>query len=124
MMEFTLSRVSMIACGVILLAAICAPVSAAYTSMQDSEMRDAADGIARTVDRFWDSRADVMILRGWDVLPTSDCGLVIDGHDLVLTRNGKEYRALLTHGACKTELSYNSVAEIERNGDMLKITIQ
>lgn len=123
MMEFTLSRISMIACGLILLAAVISPVSAAYGNMQDAEMRDAADGIARTVDRFWDSRADVMYLRGWDVLPSPDCGLEMDGYDLKITKNGKEYRSLMEHRAIPVSMSFNEMAEIERDGNDLKITI-
>lgn len=114
----------MFACGVILLAAVIVPVSGAYGSMEDESMRDAADGIAEMLDIFWNSKADEMTLRGWDILPSADCGLILDGRELILTKKGKEYRSLISHPAGKTEMSYNDMATVERRGGALAFTVQ
>jgi hypothetical protein len=114
-----MSRVAVFLCGVILLAAVAVPVSGAYETKKDGDMQDAADKAAGMIDAFWGSEADVMTLRGWDILPSSDCSMELDGHHLTLVKNGKSYGSLISHPADGMTLPYNGTLNIERNGDSL-----
>jgi hypothetical protein len=82
-------------------------------------MQDATDKTAVMIDSFWGSEADVMTLRGWDILPYADCVIELDGHHLTLTKNGKTYGSLISHPAEDMVLPYNGTLNIERDGDML-----
>ncbi|UAL07143.1 MAG: hypothetical protein KRP56_04675 [Candidatus Methanogranum gryphiswaldense] len=124
MIEFTLSRVSMIVCGLILLAAIIVPVTNTYDSMKEDDLMEVSDNVAVMLDSFWNSEADVMYLRGWDILPDPECGLLLNGHDVILTKNGKEYRSLMEHSTERFTMSFNDVLNIERCENGLKITYQ
>jgi hypothetical protein len=114
-----MSRVAVFLCGAILLAAIAVPVSGAYEVRKDGDMQNAADKTAGMIDSFWMSEADVMMLRGWDVLPSADCVMELDGHHLTLTKNDKAYGSLISHPAEDMILPYNGTLNIERGGDML-----
>jgi hypothetical protein len=124
LIEFTLSRVSMMICGMILLTAILVPVSNAYESMEDENLDDVSDEISAMMDSFWDSKADIMYLRGWDILPDQECGLVFDKNYVILIKDGSEYRSLMQHASEKFTMSYNDVLKIERFEDAIRITYQ
>lgn len=124
MMEFTLSRVAMIACGVILLGAVFTPMSSVYDDMEDREIRGSADKIAVMFDRFWDSKADVMTVRGWDIIPTSEYGIQIDGHNVVLVKGDKSYRALMTHAAGQVTITHGDIYDIVRDDGKLVFSRQ
>jgi hypothetical protein len=114
----------MIVCGLILLAAIIIPVTNAYDSMEEDDLMDVSDNVASMLDTFWNSEADVMYLRGWDVLPDPECGLLLNGHDVILIKNGKEYRSLMEHTSERFTMSYNDILNIERCENGLRITYQ
>lgn len=124
MMEFTLSRVALIACGAILLAAVIVPVNGIYDSMEEENMTEVSDSIASMLDSFWDSETDTMHLRGWDILPSADYGLVLDGHKVIITCGEKDYLSLTEHSTGYFELTYNDIVDIVRENDSLTITIQ
>ncbi|MFA6804522.1 MAG: hypothetical protein WCQ23_06045 [Candidatus Methanomethylophilaceae archaeon] len=124
MMEFTLSRVALIACGAILLAAVIVPVNGIYDSMEEENMTEVSDSIASMLDSFWDSETDTMHLRGWDILPGADYGLVLDGHKVIITGGEKDYLSLTEHSTGYFELTYNDIVDIVRENDSLTITIQ
>lgn len=95
-----MSRVAVIMCGVIMMAAVLAPVAQLFEEKADSGMTEAADQAAATLDRFWDSEADVLTLRGCDVLPNPDCHLELSGHTLLLIDgDGTAYRSAVAHAA-------------------------
>jgi hypothetical protein len=124
LIEFTLSRVSMMICGMILLTAILVPVSNAYESMEDENLYDVSADISAMMDSFWDSKADIMYLRGWEILPDPECGLVFEKNYVILTKDGNEYRSLMQHPSERITMSYNDVLEIERFEDTIRIAYQ
>lgn len=99
MIEFTLSRVTLCVCGAILLGAVCLPISEIYSAEEDVLMIENADSIADMVDSFWYSGADVMVLKGWDILPSPDCHIEAEGNMIFLRDSEKEYRSYLTHSS-------------------------
>ncbi len=111
-------------CGMILLTAILVPVSNAYESMEDEDLNDVSDGISSMMDSFWDSEAEIMYLRGWEILPGPECGLVFDGNYVILTKDGNEYRSLMQHTSERFTMSYNDVLEIGRFEDTIWIAYQ
>jgi hypothetical protein len=119
-----MSRVSVFLCGVVLLAAVAVPISGAYEMKKDNDMQDAAHRTAGMIDSFWGSEADIMTLRGWDVLPSADCTMELEDHHLTLSKNGRTYGSLISHPAEEMTLSYNGTLNIERKGDTLVRTDQ
>ncbi|MDN5358038.1 MAG: hypothetical protein AB7D42_00200 [Candidatus Methanomethylophilaceae archaeon] len=115
MLEFTMSRVVLCICGVVLLGAVAIPFSGICSSNEDVRMTETADSIAEMIDSFYRSEADTMTLRGWDILPDAGCSMRAEGHVLILENNGKEYRSLIF---CESEgfsLSYNGTVALERS---------
>ncbi len=122
MIEFTLSRVAVIICGVIMLGAVFAPVSALFEEEEADGMAAAADHASAILDRFWESETDVLTLRGSDILPGPGCRLEIAGQNVsLIDSSGKEYRTAVAHGLESFVLSYNDVVELTRNGSSLEL---
>lgn len=84
-------------------------------------MMENTDSIAAMIDSFYDSKADVIILRGWDILPSNDCSLRVDGHNVSLNNSNKEYRSLITHRSYFS-LSYNEMLTLKRSEDDITVT--
>jgi hypothetical protein len=93
MMEFTLSRVALGVCGLMLLAAVLSPVTFVYDGRETAGLQDQADGIARMIDSFYGSAADEMTLSMSEILPTQDSVLELDGQLVVLRCGEKECRS-------------------------------
>lgn len=125
MIEFTLSRVTMLACGIILMSAVVLPVMHGYDSMEDDGMTSLADGVSLMLDSFWDSKADAVCIRGWELLPDPSCSLTIDGPYVTLHKDGREYTSLIGHrSGDRAVISYNDVFEVTRDGDLLRVVPQ
>lgn len=75
MIEFTLSRVVLCMCGITLMAASIGVLGVVNDSHESEMSDDLADSVADLLDRFQESEADEMVLRGHDILPS-------DGHVL------------------------------------------
>lgn len=120
MLEFTLSRVVLCVCGVILLGSVCIPLSGMYSSNEDVLMTESTDSIAAMIDSFYESEADVMIVRGWDILPSNDCYLSVDGNIVIIKNSNNEYRSLISHKSYFS-LSYNEIVTLERSEDGITI---
>jgi hypothetical protein len=88
-----MSRVALIVCGLALLAAVIVPLQSFYDREYDDSMQDAADRLSFIIDEFWASEADAMTVRGWEVLPSPDCFIEIEGHSLTIFSKNKTYRA-------------------------------
>lgn len=99
MMEFTLSRVTLCVCGAVLLGAVCVPISGIYSANEDVRMTENADSIADMIDSFWYSSADIMTLRGWDILPSPDCHIEVKGNLIFLHNYKKQYVSYLTYSS-------------------------
>lgn len=114
MIEFTMSRIIAFICGALLLTVVVAPVSDYYEQRTEDDMNAMADGIANTFDAFWDSEADIMFIKGWEILPNPNSSLEIDGHYLYLNYNGDIHTSLIKHPIGNISLSYNDEISIER----------
>ncbi len=124
MIEFTLSRVTMAVCGIILVSAVMLPLTGGYETAQDEDLTGLTDGLARMLDTFWDSRADTVTVNGWEILPDPGCSLTVDGHRLILQRDGREYVSLTAHACRAAVIPYNGSVEVSRDGGMLSFAPQ
>lgn len=114
MIEFTFSRVSLMVCGVALLAAILIPVQSMYDDRYDGSMVDVADKASYIIDEFWRSEADTMTLRGWEILPASDSYMEIDGHRLTIHHNNNTYSALISKSMDRRTIGYGDEVTITK----------
>ncbi|MCL2334040.1 MAG: hypothetical protein FWC52_04535 [Candidatus Methanoplasma sp.] len=115
MIEFTLSRVMLIVCGVAILAAIAVPIQSFYDVSYDSSMEDTADHISFILDEFWASNADTMTIRGWEILPSSDCSIEIEDHKLTVLLGDRTYHAMIAENMDKIVIGYGDVVTISKN---------
>ena len=120
MLEFTMSRVVLCVCGVILLGSVCIPLLGMYSTNENVLMTESTDSIAAMIDSFYGSEADTMILRGWDILPGNDCSLNVDGHNVTLSDSNGEYRSLISYKSYFS-LSYNEMITLERSEDGITV---
>ena len=90
MMEFTLSRVVMYACGLMVLVLLISPVSSIYNGRYDDGMYWQADRISETVDAFYRSDMRSLTVEGRDLIPEGCLLTVIDGM-IVLEHDGREF---------------------------------
>jgi hypothetical protein len=108
-----MSRVILIVCGIALLAAVVVPLNSVYDERYDRSMGDAADRLSFILDEFWASEADTLTIRGWEVLPSADGSVEIDGHSLTVYLKNKSYRSLVSHNMERIVIGH---------GDMVTIT--
>ncbi|MGI6472434.1 MAG: hypothetical protein ACOX1N_05165 [Candidatus Methanomethylophilaceae archaeon] len=106
MIEFTYSRVTLCICGIALLASVGIPLTGMYSSNEDVLMSENADRIAWMLDSLHGYDADEFTIRGWDVLPGSDCGLIAEGHEVILKNSKGEYVSH-TLNVSRLTLGYN-----------------
>ena len=79
MMEFTLARLTMAVCGVILLASVIPPVASLFENEEDAGMQEQSEVLCRMIDAFYQSEADEMIICLNTVLPQGS-SVSIDGY--------------------------------------------
>ncbi|MCL2607294.1 MAG: hypothetical protein FWD92_01880 [Methanomassiliicoccaceae archaeon] len=92
MMEFTLSRVCMGVCGLILLAAVVVPVTGMYEKQIANMESDASYDIASLIDCFYYSEMECMTINMSDILPVQSYIEIRDRRLTLTTENG-EYRS-------------------------------
>jgi len=114
LIEFTMSRVVLFVCGVAILAAVMVPLHSIYDERYDHSMEDAADRLSFILDEFWASEADAMTIRGWEVLPSSDCFIEIEGHDLTVYLKDRSYRSLTAHSMERTVIGHGDAVTITK----------
>ena len=114
MIEFTMSRVVLIVCGIAILASVLVPLQSFYGERYDHSMEDAADGLSFILDQFWASEADTLTVRGWEILPSSDCFIELEGHDLIVHMKDRSYRSLTTHNMERTVIGHGDVVTITK----------
>ena len=119
-----MSRVSVFICGAVLLSLVIIPVSGMYDEKGDIEMIGVTDTITDMIDSFWDSEVDIMTIRGWDILPSPDAQLSIDGHIVTVHKDDRSYRGMIEHAANDITLSYNQILKVEREGEGLALSRQ
>ena len=116
MMEFTLSRASLMICGVLLLTAACSPIAGLMQSENDGELQALAEKDARLFDALMESDYDVVIIHGDSFLPSPEYGLKVDGYLLTLySPDGKEYAAAMRNCLRTMEFGYGFESEYAKN---------
>ena len=92
MMEFTLARVCMSVCGLVLLAAVIVPVTGIYESKTVRMESDAADGIADLINGFWYSETETLTVPMSGILPGTGSFIEFGGHIITLTTERGVYK--------------------------------
>ena len=114
MIEFTMSRVALIICGLAVLAAVVVPLQSFYDERYDRSMENTADKVAFILDEFWASEADTLTIRGWEILPSSDCFIEIEGHNLIVHMKGKSYRSLMMKSMDRTTIGHGDAVTVSK----------
>jgi hypothetical protein len=109
-----MSRVILIICGVAILASVAMPIQSLYDEKYDHSMVDAADRLSFILDEFWASEADTMTLRGWEILPSSDGFVEIEGHDLIVHLKDRSYRSLMSKSMERIVIGHGDVITISK----------
>ena len=122
MMEFVTSRVCLTICGLVLLAAVSVPVIFMYDGSVDGRMQSLADDTAGLMDRFDRSSADVMTLSMREILPDAGFTMTVDGHLLMLDKDGKRYIAATAADLGSGTFAYGDIVEIRRTENGLSLT--
>ena len=112
MIEFTMSRVMMCLCGVILLVSVVGVAQGIYDMGEDDRSQDAVERIGNMLDSFESSGLDEMILDGSMILTEGSYIHVHDGFVELYTRTGKHISA--TDYDKEFELEYGEVRAITR----------
>jgi hypothetical protein len=93
MMEFTLARVCMGVCGLMLLAAVVAPVTGMYESHTAKMESDVSDDIAKLIDSFYYSEMDEIVIAMNDILPNVMSYAEFSGYLVTLTTDRGVYKS-------------------------------
>ncbi|MDR0198361.1 MAG: hypothetical protein LBI08_01280 [Methanomassiliicoccaceae archaeon] len=93
MIEFTMARVCMSVCGLVLLAAVIVPVTGMYESRTVSMESGVSEDIARMVDRFYYSDQDEVTVSMNDILPGVASYVEFKGHMVILTTDRGVYKS-------------------------------
>lgn len=102
MIEFTLSRVVMGFCGLIILASLLYPLSAVYDSKEDVDLQSQCDNISDIADAFGNSGMWHMELQGTDIIPEG-CTLTFYDRTVTLTCGDREYHSLISYRIYSSE---------------------
>jgi len=109
-----MSRVVLIICGVAVLASVMVPLQSFYDEKYDRSMEDAADKMSFILDEFWASEADAMTIRGWEILPSSDSYIEIEGHDITVHLKDRSYRSLIPQSMERTVIGHGDIVTITK----------
>ena len=109
-----MSRVALAVCGVALLASVLVPLQSFYDDRYDHSMEDSADKLSFILDEFWASEADTLTIRGWEILPSSDSFVEIDGHDLTVHVKNKTYRSLISKSLERITIGHGDEVTISK----------
>jgi len=93
MIEFTISRVCMSVCGLILLSAILVPVTGMYDSQARNMESNISDSLAKLIDEFDRSEMDIFILPASDILPSTSSYVEIKDKMIILTTDHGIHRS-------------------------------
>ena len=121
MMEFTMSRVCLTICGIVLLTSVSASVLVLYDGSVDDRMQTIANDTAGLIDRFERSSADVMTLSLREILPGPECRIEMDGHMLILEKDQKRYTAATAADIGSGTFTYGDIIEIRKTGNGLAL---
>ena len=120
-MEFTLSRVCMGVCGLIVLAAVMIPVTGMFEDSSDADIQSLTDGAGRMLETFERSGADVMTISLRDVLPGHSFSMRMERGMLMITEKEKEYRTSIPWKVETEWYQYEDVIEIKKTSDGVSV---
>jgi len=122
MMEFTISRVCMSVCGLILLSAILVPVTGMYDSQARNMESNVSDDIARLIDEFSRSDMDTFVLPAGDILPSASSYLEINGQMITLnTDRGMHRSATYSEVISDNVFGYGDIIRMSKRDNMVII---
>lgn len=121
-MEYTVTRVVTIICGVLLIATVLPPIQSLFDDGESSEMQEQSQNICRMIDTFYTSEADEMALALNTVLPKDSC-IVMDGYFVTVFDGDNQYRYDTVHELVSDRDSYGTddIVRFTRNGNIVMI---
>ena len=120
MIEFTISRVCMGICGLLLLAAVMVPVTGMYESRTVRMESDSSERIASLIDDFYYSKMEVFTISMGDVLPSTASYVEFDGHLVTLTTERGTYKSgtnIAVSVDDGTVFGHGDILRLSKNGD-------
>ena len=111
MIEFVLSRVTLMACGMGLLMVAVAVIDAVHEDTIEEMEEDLADDIARLLDSIDGDDPITLTLHGSDILPDHHHSLKVHDHVVEVT-NGEDMMRAVTSSEMEFELEYGEVITI------------
>ena len=124
MIEFTLSRVALGICGIILLASVIPFVDSVHEDRVEAGMSSQAESIAALVDSFGSPGSDALTICAGELLPTTSSTLRFEGHFVIMECGGSSYRAaMLCDTVSEGTYSCNSVLRLTKNGQAVEIEV-
>jgi len=109
--EFVLSRVTLMACGMGLLMVAVAVIDAVHEDTIEEMEEDLADDIARLLDSINGDDPITLTLHGSDILPDHHHSLKVHDHVVEVT-NGEDMMRAVTSSEMEFELEYGEVITI------------
>ena len=93
MIEFTLSRVCLSVCGLLLLASVIVPVTGMYDRQAAGMESNVPDDIASLVTAFYHSEMEELTVPMSDILPSASSYVEMNGHVITLTTERGTYKS-------------------------------
>ena len=93
-MEFTLSRVAVCACGLMIMAVVAGPAFGIFEDRADDGYASLAEDLASDVDAFTSGEADRLVMDMSLYLPEG-AEVCVSGYVLTLSCDGSEHTALM-----------------------------
>jgi len=121
MMEFTLSRVCMGVCGLIVLATVMLPVTGMFEDSSDADIQSLTNDTGRMLETFERSGADAMTISLRDILPNRSCSMRMERGMMIIAENEKEYRTSAPWTVETERYQYEDVIEIRKTSDGVSV---
>lgn len=118
MIEFVLSRVTLMACGMGLLMVAVAVIDAVHEDTIEEMEEDLADDIARLLDSIDGDDPITLTLHGSDILPDHHHSLKVHDHVVEVT-SGEDMMRAVTSSEMEFELEYGEVITISSVAESL-----
>ena len=120
MIEFTLSRVCLSVCGLLLLASVIVPVTGMYDRHAAGMESGISDNMASLVDTFYYSEMEELTISMSNILPSTSSYIEIRGNMITLTTERGTYKSgtgvhVTTDGG--NVFTYHDVIRLSKNGD-------
>ena len=116
-MEFTLSRICMGVCGLIVLAAIIFPVTGMFEDSSDADIQSLTNDTGRMLETFERSGADAVTISLKDILPNHSCSMRMEKGMIIITEKETEYRTSVPWKTETERYQYEDVIEIRKTSD-------